>query len=615
MKKELIVMLGAAVLGTVCFSNMTADKVSAKTSGDYRYVVTGKKQKTCAIRKYTGKDKDVTVPEKLDGYTVTRIGNSAFTGNKKIQSIKLPKHITMIGEKSFYRCTNLKGISFSSKLHTIKKSAFDSCKNLNSVKLPDSLKKIGKNAFSNCKKLESINIPENLGETDLDLVFERDSLKKITVAEGNKLYDSRDNCNAVIETASDKLVFGTNNSIIPNSVKIIGNGAFYDCSINEITIPASVSKIEAYAFEDCKDMEKINFSEGLKIIEDEAFIGCSSLKEIKFPETLEEVGNDAFKECEKVNSIYIPKNLNDIDMVLAFEPGSLTKITVSEDNKTFDSRNNCNAIIETASNKLILGTSTSTIPDSVSVIGSEAFCNCSELKEITIPASVKTIEDSAFYDCTGLEKVNFSEGLTQIGDDAFWGCSSLKKLDLPDSLETIGENAFYRCENVTSVCIPKNLAKTELPLIFECESLSKISVADGNKNYDSRNNCNAVIETASNTLVLACKDTVIPNTVKVIGAFAYYNAPSNIVIPEGVEKILNYAFNADNTIKTITIPVSVKEIGFNSFDYGLETINYRGSKAQWDKIKTVYEEYEEDDERYDNDKPLDGVKINYNYKG
>ena len=74
MKKELVFILGAAVLGIVCFSNLTADKVSAKTSGDYKYVVTGKKKKTCAIRKYTGKETDVTVPEKLDGYTVTRIG-------------------------------------------------------------------------------------------------------------------------------------------------------------------------------------------------------------------------------------------------------------------------------------------------------------------------------------------------------------------------------------------------------------------------------------------------------------------------------------------------------------------------------------------------------------
>ena len=144
MKKELIFMLGAAVLGTVCFSNITADKVSAKTSGDYKYVITGKKKKTCAIRKYLGKDKDVVIPEKIDGYTVTRIGNRAFKNNDNIKSIKLSKHITIIGESSFYGCDELKDITFPKKFHTIKTKAFEYCYNLKNITLPSKLKTIGR---------------------------------------------------------------------------------------------------------------------------------------------------------------------------------------------------------------------------------------------------------------------------------------------------------------------------------------------------------------------------------------------------------------------------------------------------------------------------------------
>ena len=613
MKKELIVMLGAAVLGTVCCSNMTADKVSAKTSGDYKYVITGKKKKTCAIRKYTGKDKDVTVPDKLDGYTVTRIGDSAFARNKKIQNVKLPKHITIIGEKSFSACLNLKSITLSPKVHTIRKNAFRACRHLNDIRFSSNLKKIGDEAFSGCESLKeiklpdsvekigsyaffdcgenaSIYIPKNLGKTDLRSAFDIEKISNITVADGNKFYDSRDNCNAVIETAANKLIFGTGNSTVPGSVSVIGSKAFADCStMKTFTVPATVSKIEDHAFYNCSDLETVNFSEGLTNIGDEAFRYCDSLKDIKLPDSVETIGKDAFCGCNKVENIYISKNLGKTDFANVFCCESLTKVSVSGDNKFYDSRDNCNAIIETAGNKLVLGTNNTSIPDSISVIGSSAFSYLNHFSEITIPESVKTIEDNAFY-----------------------GCTSLKEINLPDSVETIGEYAFYDCKGVEKLYIPKNLGKTDLPNVFECISLTEITVADGNKYYDSRNNCNAVIEKATDTMVLAGKGSVIPDTVKVIGPFVYTNvpskcgytnAPSKIVIPEGVEKISNNAFNANDAINTVTIPVSIKEIGYDVFDYGLQTINYRGSKAQWKKIKIS------------NPDNLKGVKINYNYKG
>ena len=599
MKKELIFMLGAAVLGTVCFSNITADKVSAKTSGDYKYVITGKKQKTCAIRKYTGKDKDVVVPAKLDGYTVTRIGNKAFFRNSKIESVKLPKRVTVIGENAFSVCANLKSVNFPSKLHTIKKHAFSSCYALKTLELPDSVKKIGEDAFFKCFDVESIRIPKNLEKADINLFYYTRSAKTITVSKDNKHFDSRDNCNAVIETSTNTLVLGSSNTTIPDSVTSIGRGAFYENeTIKEITIPKSVRKIEEGAFDCCINLETVNFSEGLTKIEKVAFNACHSLKEIKLPDSVETIGKNAFSYCDKADSIYIPKNLGKTYLPSVFSCDSVTKISVADGNKFYDSRDNCNAVIETGSNKLVLGAPTSSIPDSVTAIGKYAFFYLKTLKEITIPASVKTIEDGAFSDCSILETVNFPEGLTKIEKGAFNACHSLKEIKLPDSVETIGEDAFYSCDNVSSIYIPKNLGKTDLPSVFSCTSVTKISVADGNKYYDSRNNCNGVIETASNTLVLACKDTVIPNSVKTIGKDAFQNNDSEIVIPEGVE---NLAYS-DYSIEKLTLPKSLKQLGTDN-DYNLETINYRGSKAQWKKIKIS-----------DPDN-LKDVKINYNYKG
>ena len=623
MKKEIIILLGAAMLGTVCFSSMTADKVSAKTSGDYKYAVTSKDKKTCAIRKYTGKETDVTVPESIDGYRVTRIGKQAFKSNKKIKSVKLSRHITIISEKAFSGCSNLESITLSPKVHTIRKKAFSSCKHLNSIKFPSSLKTIEGYAFNNCP-LTEINIPKNVENISRDAFNSLSA--KISVDKDNKTYDSRDNCNALILTSGNRLIMGTNLSQIPDGVSVIGSEAFAYCStMKEITIPASVTAIESSAFESCSSLEKINFSQGLKTIGASAFNRCKSLKEINLPDSVEKIGPSAFFDCDKVDSIYIPKNLGTTNFSKVFGCPAATKLTVAEGNKYYDSRDNCNAVIETASNKIVMAINTTTIPEGVESIKKNAFKDLSELEEITIPASVTSIDDYAFSGCESLGKVNLSEGLISIGDMAFCDCSSLQEIKLPDSVEEIGKSAFFNCESLESIRIPKNLKKTDLSDIFDSQSIKEITVADGNKYYDSRNNCNAVIEKETDTLVLGCEKTVIPKSVKVIGENAFMSAPAELIIPEGVEKISAYAISSDDSLKTVTLPVSLKEIGNEAFDYGLEVINYRGSKAQWEKIdikedkseKQTESNDEDDDDIIDtgSDSCLDGVKINYDYKG
>ena len=169
-------------------------------------------------------------------------------------------------------------------------------------------------------------------------------------------------------------------------------------------------------------------------------------------------------------------------------------------------------------------------------------------------------------------------------------------------METIGQYTFTGC-GITSVRIPKNLKDIYLKDTFDGENIKSISVDEGNKYLDSRNNCNAVIETESNTLVLAIENSVIPNTVKVIGEHSFQGTPSELVIPEGVEEIADFAFDSENKLEKITLPSTLKSIGEDPFDESLKTINYRGSKAQWEKIKIA------------DDSILLNVKINYNYKG
>ena len=199
----------------------------------------------------------------------------------------------------------------------------------------------------------------------------------------------------------------------------------------------------------------------------------------------------------------------------------------------------------------------------VTTIGEAAFWGCSSLQGVDMP-SVETIGKSAFKDCSNLQSV-VMPSVTTIGESAFWKCSSLQGVDL-SNVTTIGESAFSVCSSLTSITIPKSAASIGDCAFFGCSELTGIVVAADNTVYDSRDNCNAIIETASNKLIQGCKNTVIPNSVTSIGnnAFQLCSGLTGITIPSGVEKIGVMAFRASG-LTSITIPGTVTSIGDDAF--------------------------------------------------
>jgi hypothetical protein len=226
----------------------------------------------------------------------------------------------------------------------------------------------------------------------------------LTVEEGNKHYDSRENCNAIIETYSNTLVGGCKNTIIPNSVTNIGAGAFSGSGLTAITIPNSVTCI----------------GEG-------AFGGCGSLTSISIPHSVTSIDRWAFEDCG-LTSITIPYSVTSLGYDVFGGCSGLESIEVDSNNEVYDSRENCNAIIMTAENKLVVGCKNTIIPSSVTTIGGDAFHGCSGLTAITIPDGVKSIEGGAFEWCTGLTSVSIPNSVTSIGTMAFYGCACLKKV-------------------------------------------------------------------------------------------------------------------------------------------------------------------------------------------
>ena len=514
----------------------------------------------------------ITIPE-----SVTSIKDYTFNLCSKLMNITIPKNVTSIGAFAFYGCYSLSSVIIPEKVINIDDSAFSACTNLSFISLPIKLESIGSLAFNDCSNLNNIIIPENVSSIGDNAFKGCDSLVTISVDKNNKVYDSRDNCNAIIKTKENKLIKGCRATIIPESVTSIGDYAFNHCLIIvKINIPKNVTDIGDYAFSDCMDMNSIILPDSIISIGDNAFNGCYKLMSIMIPKNVTSIGNNAFKGCSNINTI-----------------------SVDENNMFYDSRNNCNAIIETKENKLIKGCISTIIPESITSIGDYAFDDCKNLEKIILPESIIAIGDYAFNNCIGLTNITIPNKITIIGNYVFSGCYGLTNVIIPESVISIGDSAFSKCYNLTEIVLPKNIVKignnafsncyglTNITIpksvisigfsIFsKCSELRNITVEKNNPVYDSRDNCNAIIITKENKLIYGCSSTTIPESVISIRDYAFngYNNLLSIIIPESVTSIGDYAFTGCNGL-TINCEASSQPTGWsNLWNYSKRPVNW-----------------------------------------
>ena len=407
---------------------------------------------------------DIVIPETVsyDGvtYAVTAIGGNAFEGCNQVTSISMPSTITEIEQTAFYNCTRLAQINIPEGITWINNYTFENCRSLTSIDLPSTIKGIGTYAFLGCSKLETIQLPDNLTKIGSEAFSGCSNLQAINIPKGITVINEETfyNCASLQEIN------------IPNGVTAINDMAFYGCTnLMAINIPESVTKIASNAYGNCSSITSIVVSEGNDvydsrnnshaIIETNTNILLRGCENTVIPNTVVKLSNSAFSGCTGLTTLVIPESLVEISANSFSACVNIESIRVEESHSKYDSRGNCNAIIETNSNKLVFGCKNTIIPNSIEVIGGNAFYGCTGLKEVVIPFGVKRI-DGAFNKCKELSKVTIPNSIISM-DYAFDECDNLKtivsEVEVPYSKHLYDDD--YKL-TIDTIYIPKGSKKS-----------------------------------------------------------------------------------------------------------------------------------------------------------
>ena len=500
-----------------------------------------------------------------------------------VKMINIADGVTSIGSNAFGNFTNLTSITIPDSVTSIGDGAFWYCRSLTSVTIPDSVTSIGRGAFGECTGLEDVYYTGDI-ESWCGIAYDH-------AYPDSEFYTK----NFYINNTLVKEV------IIPDTVTEIRDFAFcgFDC-ITSVTIADSVTRIGDYAFGYCTSLTSVTIPDSVTSIGDGAFLFCQNLTSITIPDGVTSISAGVFERCTGLVSVTIP------DSVISIGDGafeictSLASITVP------DSVTN----IGSSAFRYCSSLASVTIPDSVTSLGGCAFENCTSLTSVTIPGGVTNIDWYVFSNCTSLTSVTIPDSVTSIGESAFRECTSLediyytgdieswcgitfehahsnpmyyaknfyinntlvKEIAIPDTVTEIKNYAFCGFDCITSFIVPDSVTSIRAGVFMDCANLVDVHytgdiVSWCNISFDGFE-ANPIYYAENffidDTLI---KELIIPNTVAEIKDYAFcgYDGIISVTIPDSVESIGYCAFAYCDNLASVTIPDSVTSIGEGAF--------------------------------------------------
>ena len=363
-------------------------------------------------------------------------------------------------------------------------------------------------------------------------------LNSVVVSDGNTKFATEYNA-LISKTADgqlDSLLFGCDNSVIPNGVKSIGAGAFSGCTgITNIKLPNSVTSIEKYAFSQCTGLKNITIPDSVTSIGSSVFFGCTGLTgTLLIPDSVTSISGEAFQGCTSLTSITIPDSVTSIGYRAFYGCTGLTSITIPDSVTTLGAAafQNCSSLNNIYLNADLIGTDNDgainwygnvgpfvdagsescslVIGNNVTNLPAGLFKD-SNVHQVVLGSNVRTIGSKTFSNCTNLSTITMSESLQTIDEMAFLGCSSLVRIDIPNNVTSIGSEAFYGCTSLTSITIPNSVTSIGYSAFYGCTNLSTVTIMS-QQIYDaitSRNACGYLVYYAN---LIRISISITPNS-------------------------------------------------------------------------------------------------------
>ncbi len=567
--------------------------------------------------------------------TLQTIGNTAF-GDQAITSLVIPASVTSIGFGITSGCIHLTSLSVEAgntvytspagsnaivnpTTHTlvagtpvtvipndiiiIGKEAFEGFHNMTAITIPSSVTTLQEEAFNYCIKPRSLYIPASVTSIHAT-AFNSCRFTSIVVDPANPVYESPNNCNAIIQKGTTNLIKACETTVIPANITTICDNAYNDNdSIRTLVLHNGITTIGNQVFLSCDNLQQITLPENLETIGNSTFSACINLASIDLPATVTSLGMLCFNGCTNLNTItsrattppaanlmafnrvnksipvYVPaasvnaykaanewKDFTNILPIPEDEPTGEVTLSCVEESGTCGP--NLNWAVNCAHDTLLI-TGSGAMDDYTSN-GFVIFTPWTEykhtIKTVILPDGITSIGDWAFYEFLALDSIAIPEGVTRIGYTALAMCQHMKKVTLPNTLLTISNLVFQEDVILPNLTIPASVNSIGFGITKGCDSLKTITVDMGNTVYDSRDNCNAIIETATNTLVAGAHTTVIPNTVTILGPYSMASFANlyEIKIPNSVVRLEDHCLDYNNVMQ-LNIPSSVTYISRTAF--------------------------------------------------